>query len=136
MTERTVAVFPDVEIELIYLLGQMSPDIRFTTTLPRAFDRITVRIHRTTGTPRSIGVDRPIVDIDIFGTLAKQNEVSIISRGIQADMMSLRGALGVKGVVQSVLVTMGSRQMLEDNPDIVRYGSTYEVFIRPKGESE
>jgi hypothetical protein len=136
MTERTVAVFADIEIELIYILGPMVPGIRFVTTLPKSFEDITVRIHRTTGTPRSIGVDRPIVDIDVFGDQTKQADVSAMSRTIQACIMSLRGTSGLRGVIQSVLVTMGSRQMLEDNPDKVRYGSTYEVFARPKGESE
>jgi hypothetical protein len=137
MTERTVAVFPDVELELIYILTPMAGGaIRFVTVLPKQFDAITVRVHRTTGTPRSIGVDRPIVDIDVFGKQTEQAEVSWVSRGIQADISSLHGTSGLRGVIQSVLVTMGSRLMLEDNPDIVRYGSTYEVFVRPKGESE
>jgi hypothetical protein len=129
-----VPVFPDIELMLMYVLVPLNPDIRFVTVMPAGdLPRITVRVHRTAGANRSIGVDRPIVDIDVFGFRSDVDGASEAARTIQAQILSLMGvALGNgSGVIQHATTVIGPRQLPEVNPDLVRYSASYEILVHP-----
>jgi len=128
MTE--VDQFPDVESALLYALVPLEPDIRFVTYAPAGdLQMITARIHRISGANHDIYIDRPIVDIDVFGFKTDIGGASDAARRIQADMLSLMGARLVNGVVQFVSTVNGPRSLPEPNQDIVRYTASYEVKI-------
>jgi hypothetical protein len=124
--------FPDVEVALMFALVPMEPDIRFVTTMPAGdLKVITARIARTSGANRNIWIDKPIVDIDVWGFKTAPMDVSAAARDIQADLLSLMGIQVQTGVIQHVLTSIGPRPIPEVNPDLVRYNATYEVNIHP-----
>lgn len=127
----TVPVFPDVESALLYALVPMQPDIRFVTAMPASVTSVVARVHRISGAPRDIHVDRPIVDIDVFGPKSDVGNVSAAARSIQADVLSLMGRVVTNGVIQHAVTIAGPRSLPEVNPDLVRYGATYEIQIHP-----
>jgi hypothetical protein len=107
----------------------MEPDVRFVTSMPAGpLKMITARISRTGGTDSHF-IDRPTVDIDVWGFKSAPMDVSIAARDIQADAMSLMGIQVQTGVIQHVITTIGPRPIPEVNPDLVRYNATYEVYI-------
>lgn len=125
----TVPVFPDVESALLYALVPLQPDIRFVTVMPASVTGIVARVHRISGAPRDIHVDRPIVDIDVFGSQSEAGNVSVAARSIQSDVLSLMGKVVTNGVIQHAVTIAGPRSLPEVNPDLVRYGATYEIQI-------
>ena len=127
----TVPVFPDVESALLYALVPMQPDIRFVTVMPASVTGFVARVHRISGAPRDIHVDRPIVDIDVFGPASEAGNVSVAARSIQADVLSLMGRVVTNGVIQHAVTIAGPRSLPEANTDLVRYGATYEIQIHP-----
>jgi hypothetical protein len=131
MTTPLVPVFPDVESALLYALVPMEPDIRFVTVMPATVSMITARIHRISGANHNIQVDRPIIDIDVFGPKAETGSVSNAARDIQSDVLSLMGKVVTNGVIQHVSTIVGPRQLPEGNVDLVRYSASYEVQIHP-----
>jgi hypothetical protein len=127
-----VPVFPDVENAMLYALVPLEPDIRFVTILPAGgYDGIIARVHRIAGANRNIQVDRPIVDVDVFGPKAQAGNVSAAARNIQSDLLSLMGKKVTNGVIIHVTTTAGPRSLPEVNPDLVRYSATYEISIHP-----
>jgi len=133
---RILTPLPDVEIALLYLLGQMEPGLRFVTVMPAGdLAEITARIRRVSGTVgRHIWVDHPIVDIDIWGQTDQIDNVSDVSaaaRNIQADMMSMMSAKALNGVIQHVTVVSGPKNIPEVNPKLVRFNAAYLVRIHP-----
>jgi hypothetical protein len=128
-----LAPLPDVEAALLFALVPLEPDIRFVTVMPAGdLNQLTARIKRVSGTVgHNIWVDRPIVDIDIWGQNVPAMTVSQAARAIQADMMSLMSAQVMNGVIQRVTVMSGPKQIPEVNPKLVRYNASYEVFIHP-----
>ena len=103
--------FPDVESALLYALVPMEPDIRFVTILPAGdSEQIIARVHRISGANRDIYVDRPIVDIDVFGLKADAGIVSAAARSIQNDMMSFMSKKITNGVIQHVSTIAGPTQ--------------------------
>jgi hypothetical protein len=133
---RILTPLPDVEIALLYLLGQMEPGLRFVTIMPAGdLTEITARIRRVSGTVgRHIWVDHPIVDIDIWGQTDKidnVSDVSVAARNIQADMMSMMSAKALNGVIQHVTVVSGPKNIPEVNPKLVRFNAAYLVRIHP-----
>jgi hypothetical protein len=125
-------VFPDPETMLIYALVPQNPDIRFVTVMPFGDPTmITARIRRTGGTVVHVGLDRPVIDIDVFGPKSQIGNVSAAAREIQSQMMSLMSAVVSNGVFQRVTTIMSPRQLPEVNPGLVRYSATYELQVHP-----
>jgi hypothetical protein len=123
-------MFPDPEIMLMYVLVPLNPDIRFSTILPAGDPtKITARILRTSGVNRNIWVDRPVIDIDVFGPKSQAGNVSIAARTIQAQMLSLMSATTPNGVIQHVTTVAGPRQLPEVNTNFVRFSASYEMHI-------
>lgn len=128
----TIPIFPDAELILLYALAPLEPEIRFVTRMPTGdLEQTTALIHRISGANRNIGVDRPIVDIDVFGLKADMGDVSAAARSIQSDVLSLMGVETMIGVIQHVTTVNGPRTLPEDNPYIVRYSATYELQVHP-----
>jgi hypothetical protein len=128
----TMTEFPDVESALLYALVPLEQDIRFVTVMPAGdSDIITARIHRISGANRDIYVDRPIVDVDVFGPKSDVGSVSAAARRIQSDILSFMSLTITNGVIQHTSTIAGPRQLPEVNPAYVRYSATYEIQIHP-----
>jgi hypothetical protein len=133
---RVVTVLPDVEMAVLYALGQMEPNIRFVTIMPTGdLTKITTRIRRIGGTiGRHIWVDHAVVDIDVWGQENKgfkMSDVSTAARDIQADMQSLNSAQVLNGVIQHVTIISGPKMVSEVNSNLVRNNASYLVRIHP-----
>lgn len=132
---QTVTPMPDVELALLYALGQMEPDLRFVTVMPTGdFKKITARIRRISGTMgRHIWVDHPIVDIDIWGDerYTTMGNVSTAARSIQADMQSMNSAKVLNGVIQHISIISGPKFVSEVNANLFRNNASYLVRIHP-----
>jgi hypothetical protein len=124
-----VAVFPDSEIELMSVLFPKFSAYRFSTKLPASLSGVMVRVHKISGANRSLFIDRPIVDIDVFSATGEA-DASTAARSIQAALLSLQGTVTANGVIQRVNTISGPRWLPDNNQNITRYGATYEVFIR------
>jgi hypothetical protein len=127
-----VPVYPDIELMLMYVLVPLNPDIRFVTIMPAGdLPLITTRVHRTSGANRNIAVDRPIVDVDVFGFSTDVNAASEAARTIQAQILSLMGIAlaNGSGVIQHATTVIGPRQLPEANPALVRYSASYEILV-------
>lgn len=131
-----LSIFPDVEVMLMYVLVPLNPSMRFVTTLPSGdLAKTTVRIKRTSGSNRRIGLDHAIVDIDAFGLKSQTGNVSIAARTIQAQMLSLMSAIvndaggNQVGVIQHVTTVSSPKQLPEVNPLFVRFSATYDMQV-------
>ena len=131
-----ISMFPDVEVMLMYVLPPLNPSWRFGTKLPSGDPtKITVRLRRTAGSNSNIGIDRPVVDIDVFGPKAQTGNVSVAARTIQSQMLSLMsvvvmGGGGTRvGVIQHVTTVAGPRELPEVNQNFVRFSASYELKI-------
>jgi hypothetical protein len=128
----TYPVFPDPEIMLISALVPQNPSIRFVTVMPYGDPtKITARIRRTGGAVIHVGLDRVVVDIDVFGPKVQVDNVSAAARGIQSQMMSLMSAILPNGVIQHVSTVASPRQLPEVNQSLVRYSASYEMSVHP-----
>lgn len=124
--------FPDVESALMFALVPLHPGVRFVTVMPAGDPpQITAQIKRGSGANADIWIDRPIVDIDVWGFSDKPMDASIAARGIQASILALMGKQVQNGVIQHVLTIVGPRPLPEVNPKLVRYNSSYEIRIHP-----
>lgn len=127
-----VPVFPDIASALLFALVPEFPDIRFVTIMPYGNpESITARISRISGAPRDIYIDRPIVDIDVFGPKGEAGNVSTAANEIQACVLSLMSRKVQNGVIQHAVTIAGPRSLPEANTNLVRYGATYEIQIHP-----
>jgi hypothetical protein len=126
-----IPAFPDAESAVLYALVPLYPTVRFVTIMPGELTGITARVHRISGANRNIGVDHPIIDIDVFGPKNETGSVSNVARDIQADVLSFAGKVVMNGVIQHASTVVGPRQLPEANPDIVRYAASYELQIHP-----
>lgn len=127
-----VPVFPDAESAVLYALVPRLPDIRFVTIMPAGDpEGIVARVHRISGANRDIHVDRPIIDIDVFGLITETGNVSAAARQIQSGILSLMGTKVTNGVIQHAVTIAGPRPLPEANPKITHYGATYELQIHP-----
>jgi hypothetical protein len=125
-------IFPDVETLLMYALVPQNPDIRFVTVMPYGDPSgITARIRRTGGAVVHVGLDRPVVDIDVFGPKSQIGNVSYAAREIQSQVMSLMSAIVSNGVIQRTSTVASPRQLPEVNPNLVRFSATYELQVHP-----
>jgi hypothetical protein len=123
-------VFPDIEHLVVTFLtdAEMVPP-RVLTKLPLPLVPPVVRVTRTSGANRSIYIDRPIIDVDIFHD--DYAAASALSRVIQnLLLMTLRATTTPDGTVQEVTTVIGPRWMPDPNPALVRYGASYEVHVR------
>lgn len=127
-----VPVLPDAESALLYALVPLEPDIRFVTVMPGGeLTGIVARVHRISGAARDLHVDRPIIDIDVYGLKSETGNVSAAARRIAAHILGMMSRTVTNGVIQHSSVIAGPRQLPEANPDIVRYSATFEVLIHP-----
>lgn len=126
----TAPVFPDIEHMLVRFLTD-TPRVppRVLTKLPLPLVPPVVRVTRTSGANRSIYIDRPIVDIDVFGD--DYEDASALAREIQNLLLfTLRATTTPDGTVQLVTTVIGPRWMPDPNPNLVRYGASYEIHAR------
>jgi hypothetical protein len=123
----TVDVFPDAEIALLAVLAPAFPSDRVVTKVPADVTGTVIRVHRISGAARDIRIDRPIVDVDVFA--ADDGTASSTARNAQSILLSLAGTTVLNGVIQRVSVVNGPRWLPEDNPNLIRYGATYEMLI-------
>ena len=128
-------IFPDVEELLVnYLPVQnLVPEIRGYTYLtilpPAALDNpddstVYVRVNRTSGADRSIRVERPIVDIDVYSRSmdTSQGAARLVSQAVR----SMRAVKTPDGVVNHVRTIIGPRWMPDVNPQTFRVGASFE----------
>lgn len=124
---RQSSAFPDIELFLISWLQPQMPGIRWCTELPAAISQTTVHVTRIAGANRSLRVDRPVVDIDVFA-LDHATSVSV-ALGIQALLKTARNVVTPLGVLQSVNTVNGPRWLPEINPALRRRSATYELYV-------
>lgn len=122
-----VAAFPDIELLLIGWLQPRFPGVRFATELPANITETTVHVTRISGADRSIRVDRPIVDIDVY---ALDHPTSVnVALAIGAVIRVARSVITENGVIQSASTINGPRWLPEPNPDLRRRSATYMFFV-------
>jgi len=90
---------------------------------------IMARVHRIAGAGRDIYVDRPIVDIDVFGPSADVGLVSGAASRIQAHILSFASKTVSNGVIVHTSTIAGPRPLAEPNPAYVRYSASYEIQV-------
>jgi hypothetical protein len=124
---RESSAFPDVELFLVSWLQGQFPALRWCTILPASITETTVHVVRISGANRSLRVDRPIVDIDVF---AYDHATSVqVALGVQALLKIARNVVTPAGVLQSVNTVNGPRWLPEINPDLFRRSATYELYL-------
>jgi hypothetical protein len=122
-------VFPDIEQLLVSWLGSPASgadSYHYCTILPGDITETTVRIERTSGANRSIRVDRPIVDIDVYSLTV--GDAALAARLIQQAILNMRSVVTEDGTVQHASTVIGPRWMPDVNPALFRYGATYELY--------
>lgn len=124
----SISAFPDVALELVAYLAPKFNTNRFCTSFPNNISVPTARIHRVSGANRDMLVDRPIVDVDVLAD--DEGDASTFSRAIQAALLVMGSTSTMNGVIQRVASINGPRWLPESNQELVRYGATYEIFIR------
>lgn len=125
-----ISSFPDIQSVMLFALVPLEPDIRFVTVLPAGDQSIIIaRIHRIAGANRDIYVDRPLIDIDVFGPKVDVGLVSDAARRIQAHIQSFASKTVLNGVIVHANTIAGPRPLPEPNPAYVRYSATYEVQV-------
>jgi hypothetical protein len=130
MAAAVIGLFPDAESALLYFLVPAFPDVRFVTHMPAGdLEIITARIHRISGANRDIYLDRPIIDIDVFGPSSQKGNTSQAAREIQNEITLAAGNVVTNGVIQHASTIVGPREVFEENPEVVRYAATYEILL-------
>ncbi len=122
-------VLPDVEQLLVRWLAGADSGVgtyAYCTILPATIAGTVVRVSRTSGADRSIRVDRPIVDIDVYALTEADGAEA--ARLIQQAVRSMRSVRTQDGTVQSAKTVIGPRWMPDINPELFRFGASYEVF--------
>ena len=121
------AQFPDIELLLITWLKDQGPITgRVTNDLPANITGTVIRVLKISGANRSIRVDRPIVDIDVFSD--DYADAIAQARLVQnLILFGLRATQTPQGYVQLATTVIGPRWMADVNPALVRYGASYEL---------
>jgi hypothetical protein len=127
VTLRQSTTFPDVELLLITWLQPQLPDARFCTVLPASITGTTVHVTRISGAARSIRVDRPIADLDVYA-LDRATSVDV-ARAIEALLKVARNVVTSAGVLQSCATINGPRWLPEPNPGLWRRSATYQPLV-------
>lgn len=124
--------FPDIEVLLLnFFEAREEEDIvncRFETDLPNDLKETgcDVRVNRVTGANRSMFVDRPLVDIDVYGF--DRDVVVRTALLIQKIVLyDLRGTSTPDGNIGETKTSNGPRWMPEKNQQLSRWGATYEL---------
>src|SRR6266496_278688 len=100
-----VAAFPDAELLLIGWLQPLFPAARFCTELPADITETTVHVTRISGADRSIRVDRPIVDVDVY---ALDHPTSVnVALAVEAVIRVVRSVVTETGVLLSASTVNG-----------------------------
>jgi hypothetical protein len=128
-----IPVFPDVELMLVAGLTPLMQSVlgdngvRIVTILPASISVPTLRIKRISGASRTIALDRPILDFDVFWS--SYGQASLVARQASASLLALRGQiLPVNGVVSNVNVVQGPRWLPDPDPNLFRFNASYEVY--------
>src|SRR5262252_5363193 len=112
----TTPTFPDAESALMYALVPAFPALRFVTYMPGGdLPQTTARIHRISGSNRNIGIDDPVIDIDVFGLKSEVGQVSVAAREIQAFVLSLMSVRVQNGVIVHATTVNAPRSLPEAN---------------------
>src|ERR1700693_5023771 len=122
-----IAAFPDIEKLLI---GLLQAQVTSTPVFNRPTAHITattIPVTRIPGANKSIRVDRPIVDIDVFA-LDHSDSVNV-ALAVQQVITPMRNVVTSGGVVQSVTTVNGPRWLPEINPALTRYSASYEFHV-------
>jgi hypothetical protein len=127
MTSAALAPFPDAELFLVGLFQPRFPGARVCTELPADITETTVHVTRISGAARSVRVDRPIVDIDVY---ALDHETSVsVALAIEAQLRAARNVVADTGVLLSAATVSGPRWLPEPNPALWRRSATYELYV-------
>jgi hypothetical protein len=103
------------------------PDARWCTELPADITETTVHVTRISGAARSIRVDRPIVDVDVY---ALDHATSVrVALAIEAAIRVARNVVTETGVLLSATTVNGPRWLPEPNPDLRRRSATYLFHV-------
>lgn len=124
---QRAALFPDIELLLVQWLQPRFPAARFATILPADITQVTVHVTRISGANRTIRVDRPIVDIDVYAL--DHPSSAGVALTIEAVLKTARNVVTGNGVVQSVNTVNGPRWLPEANPALFRRSATYELHV-------
>lgn len=123
-----IDVFPDVEQLLVSWLGGPDSGVsayRYCTILPGSITETTVRIEHTSGANRSIRVDRPIVDVDVYALDVADGKLA--AKLIAQAILNMRSVRTTDGTVQSARTVIGPRWLPDINPAVYRFGASYEL---------
>jgi hypothetical protein len=124
---RQSDAFPDIELLLVGWWQPQFPAARFATILPADIAGTTIHVTRISGGNRTIRVDRPVVDVDVYA-LDHATAVSI-ALGIQALVKIARNVVTGSGVIQSAVTVNGPRWLPEINPALFRRSATYQFYV-------
>lgn len=138
----TVPVLPSIEVAIITeLTTQFGDTYRFASTLPEGIlkmssqGKIVSRVKRIAGAPQTASPfdDRPVVDIDTFTGVYGTSDLA--GRQIQAALLNLRGKQLTIGVVQFTRVIVAPRWLPDPNPELFRFGATYQFHFHAGGRT-
>jgi hypothetical protein len=132
----SVKLFPDAELLLINWLpvplaaalaqAGINAEPQVTMDLPLQITGLVVRVTKIAGKNISRFVDRPIVDLDVFGPVF--DDVATTARIIQNLLLfSLTGQTTPDGTVSLITTSNGPRWLPDVNQNLTRYGATYEI---------
>ena len=108
------------------LAGQLVFPVRVLTIIPLPVTATVCRVTRAAGAARSLAVDHPIVDMDVFSPVADEAETA--ARLIEAIFMSvLAGVKTADGTVQAATTVIGPHWLPDINPNLTRYSASYEL---------
>lgn len=137
-----IPVLPSIEVSLITeLTTQLGDGYRFASTLPEGIldlnkDGVVVtRIKRIAGAPNTATLfdDRPVVDIDTFTNNYGASDRA--GRLIQSVLQNMRGRQLAIGVIQFTRVIVSPRWLPDPNPELFRFGATYQFHFHAGGRT-
>ena len=86
-----------------------------------------MHVTRISGAGRSLRVDRPIVDVDVY---ALDHATSVnVARQVEAVIRAARNVVTDAGVLLSATIVNGPRWLPELNPALRRRSATYEFHV-------
>jgi hypothetical protein len=131
-------LFPDAELLLINWLpvplaaalaqAGVNAEPQVTMDLPLQITGLVIRVTKIAGKNISRFVDRPIVDLDVFGPVF--DDVATTARIIQNLLLfSLTGQTTQDGTVSLITTSNGPRWLPDVNQNLTRYSATYELHL-------
>lgn len=118
--------YPDIEVLLVaYLSAETSK--RVVTELPDGLDSIlpVIQVARAPS-PAGYRLDRPLVDVSVWGAKTQRAAVSALSQHV-LDLLvdDLPGARRPTGVVTATTVEIAPHWRPDPNPNLCRYLASY-----------